>query len=235
MRAMGLRVQREDSQAGLLVTRQTPYDRDWPDASRLDLTATQTPHGVTLHVFVAPEFEPARLAVGAVLTTSTVFVPYRLELARGQSTIYGQAEFATYVAERIADRLGSRIEPLAAHPDDRARQAASRSSARSNRCGPAVLLEGDTPASWPRLVDEVKPQYPNTEIARHVGGTVQLRGEVTEHGTLTGLDWAGGIEDANLVAAATGAAGLWRFRAPVAEGCAARRLVVIEMSFALRR
>ncbi|MCC6992370.1 MAG: hypothetical protein IT181_25420 [Acidobacteria bacterium] len=174
---------------------------------------------MTLHVFVAPGFEPARLAVGAVLTTSTVFVPYRLELARGQSTSYGQAEFATYVAERIADRLGSRIEPLAAHPDDRARQAASRSSARSNRCGPAVLLEGDTPASWPRLVDEVKPQYPNTEIARHVGGTVQLRGEVTAHGTLTGLAWAGGIEDANLVAA----------------GCAARRLVVIEMSFALRR
>ena len=89
--------------------------------------------------------------------------------------------------------------------------------------------------SRPTLKHEVKPRYPSTEFIRRVGGAVRLRGEVTEHGTLTGLSWADGVENANLVAAAIGAAGLWRFAAPVVEGCAVRRAITIEMSFTIER
>ena len=87
----------------------------------------------------------------------------------------------------------------------------------------------------PRLLQEVKPEYPETELRRLKGGTVQLRAEVTEHGTVTGMQWDAGVEDRNLVAAAMGAAGLWRFHAASQKGCPVRSSVVFQLSFIVGR
>jgi periplasmic protein TonB len=85
------------------------------------------------------------------------------------------------------------------------------------------------------MLQEVKPEYPETELRRLKGGTVQLRAEVTEHGTITGMQWDGGVEDRNLVAAAMGAAGLWRFHAASQNGCPVRSSVVLQLSFSIGR
>ena len=235
LRAHGFRFDRDDAAAGLLVTRRVAYNARWPDAAALGLRVIHTPAAVTLYVHVAPGFEPARFAVGAVLETTTAFVPYSARKVLGTSTMFGYAPLATFFAAGIADRLGVALEPIAADAAERARKDRPIEDGRATGCGPAPLTASRPGGALPTLKHQVKPNYPSTEFIRRVGGAVQLRGEITEHGTLTGLSWAGGVEDANLVAAALGAAGLWRFNAPVVEGCAVRRTIMIEMSFTMGR
>ncbi len=235
LRAHGFRFDRDDAAAGLLVTRRFAYDVRWPDGATLGLRAIHTPAAVTLYVHVAPGFEPVRFAVGAVLETTTAFVPYRAGKVLGTSTMFGYAALAEFFAAGIADRLGVTRTPIAADAEERARHDRPLAGGRATKCGPAPLTVSRAEGAMPRVKHQVKPSYPSTEFIRRVGGAVRLRGEVTEHGTLTGLSWAGGVEDANLVAAATGAAGLWRFAAPVVDGCAVRRSITIEMSFSIGR
>lgn len=191
LRAHGFRFERDDAAAGLLVTRRVAYDARWPDAASLGLRVIHTPAAITLYVHVAPGFEPARLAVGAVLETTTAFVPLSARKVLGTSTMFGYVPMATFFAAGIADRLGVALEPI---PADAAERAAL--SVRWRAAAPPGVVR---------------------------------------HGTLTGLSWAGGVADANLVAAALGAAGLWRFSAPVVDGCAVRRTIMIEMSFTMGR
>ncbi len=235
LHAHGFRFERDDAAAGLLVTRRVAYDARWPDAASLGLRVIHTPAAVTLYVHVAPGFEPARLAVGAVLETTTAFVPYRASKVLGTSTMFGYAPLAEFFAAGIADRLGVTPESIAADAEERARHERPLDGGRATGCGPAPLTVSRPGGTAPTLKHQVKPRYPSNEVIRRVGGAVQLRGEMTEHGTLTGLSWAGGVEDANLVAAAIGAAGLWRFSAPVVDGCAVRRTIMIEMSFTMER
>jgi hypothetical protein len=84
-------------------------------------------------------------------------------------------------------------------------------------CGAAPRPRLDLVDVMPRVLQEVRPEYPETELRRLQGGTVQLRAEITEHGTITDLQWNAGVEDRNLVAAA-------KARPPVAlpRGVAAR-------------
>jgi TonB family protein len=235
LRDMGFAFERDDASAGVLVTRRVRYRASWPDAATLDLSTTRTPEAATLYVRVAPGFEPARLAVGAVLDTKTTLVPLRGEKAQGSSTLYGHLPLAAATAERIAARLGVTLEPLVADPVERSKQVARLDAAGAASCGPAVLLPGAKGEPLPKLTQDVKPMYPASELYSGVEGVVLLRGEVTEHGTLMGVEWAGGREEPNLVAAAMGAASLWRFTAPVVAGCPVRRTVTIQMSFTIRR
>lgn len=230
--SMGAKIERQDLALGLLITRQMPYDARWPEAEALGLTAAQVPRAASLHIHVAPGFVPARLAVGAILVTDTTFVPLRVDRARGDSTAFGHPELGRAIATRIADRLGTALVAMPADAEVRAREAARLGG---GRCGPAPLLTNGSNGPWPRLVSQVKPVYPRPQLEQHLGGVVQFSGQVTEHGTLIGLDWQQGIEDSNLVAAARGAASLWRFAAPVVDGCPARRDITLEMSFRMTR
>jgi len=232
LRAMGARVDRHDAVRGLLITRQMPYDAGWPEAAALGLAPTQVPRAATLHIHVAPGFVPARLSVGAILVTDTTFVPFRVDRARGDSTTYGHPELGRAIATRIADRLGTALVAMPADAEMRAREAARLGG---GTCGPAPLYASGSKGPKPRLVSEVKPVYPRPQLEQHIGGIVQFGVEVTEHGTLTSLDWQQGVEESNLVAAARGAASLWRFAAPVVDGCPARRDIMIEMSFRMTR
>ncbi len=232
LRSMGAKFERQDLALGLLITRQTPYDARWPEAEALGLTAAQVPRAAAVHIHVAPGFVPARLAVGAILVTDTTFVPLRAGRARGDSTAFGHPELGRAIATRIADRLGTALVAMPADAELRAREAARLGG---GTCGPAPLYTSGSNGPWPRLVSQVKPVYPRPQLEQHVGGIVQFSAQVTEHGTLTGLDWQQGIEESNLVAAARGAASLWRFAAPVVDGCPARRDITIEMSFRMTR
>lgn len=230
--ALGFRLEREDARTGMLMTRRRDYDAGWPAGPALDLAATQTPDAATLYVRVAPGFHPSRLVVGAVVETDTVFVPFKLPIARGRQTLFRQERFAEFIAGRIAARLGERFEPLSVDPEVRARQSRPTGA---GACGAAPRPGLDTVDAMPRMLQEVKPEYPETELRRLKGGTVQLRAEITEHGTITGMQWDGGVEDRNLVAAAIGAAGLWRFHAASKDGCPVRSSVVLQLSFSIQR
>jgi TonB family protein len=232
--ALGFRLARDDARTGILTTRRRDHDAGWPDGPALGLAATQTPESATVHLRVAPGFQPSRLVVGAVVETATVFVPFKLPIARGRQTMYRQDGFADFVARRIADRLGERFEPLSADPEVRARQSPPTGTGAA-ACGAASRPALDSVDAMPGMLHEVKPEYPPTELRQLKGGTVRLSAEITEHGTVTGVQWIGGVEDRNLVAAATGAAGLWRFRAASQNGCAVRSRVVLELGFIIRR
>lgn len=231
---LGFKLAREDARSGILMTRRRDYDAEWPDGALIDLRATQTPDAATLHVRVAAGFHPARLIVGAVVETATVFVPFKLPIARGRQTMYRQEGFAHFVAGRIADRLGERFAPLSADADERMRQSPPTAEVAAACAAVTPPMKAVGVAS-PTLLQEVKPQYPPTELLRQQSGTVRLRAEVTEHGTLTGIQRIGGAEERNLVAAAIGAAGLWRFAPASKQGCPIRATVALEMSFVLAR
>ena len=232
--ALGFRLEREAARTGILMTRRRDYDAGWPDGPALDLAATQTPDSARLYLRVATDFHPARLVVGAVVETETVFVPFKLSIARGRQTLYRQERFADFVAGRIGERLGDRLEPLSADPEVRSRQSRPMGTGGA-ACGAAPRPRLDLVDVMPRVLQEVRPEYPETELRRLQGGTVQLRAEITEHGTITDLQWNAGVEDRNLVAAALGAAGLWRFHAASQKGCPVRQAVVLELAFMIQR
>lgn len=235
VRELGVRVERADAARGVLVTRDAAYGSAWPDVDALHLPVTHTPISATLHVYVAPGWSPPRLAVGAILTTSTITTPLAGKRARGDSILYGQRSLAAAIAARIARRAGATLVPLPADPAERATAAARAGDRGAAACGPAPLVPADAHDLLPKVVSQVSPVYPRAELARGRAGMLQVRGEVTEHGTLTRLEWLKGVEDANLLAASFGAAGLWRFVSPVMDGCAARRRITIEMTYSIRQ
>lgn len=235
--SLGLRVDVRRQEYGIVVTRLDRYRPEWPTAEALGLPSIHTPTRAEFHVFVPPDFEPARLVVGAVLVTETTHVPAKRAKSKGASTFYNQRVLGEFLATRIVERLGVPLTPLSADPAERTRQSiALAKSGRVRPCGDRVptLLDSNSTAV-PVVRHVVKPDYPATELNRGLGGTVGLRGQVTEHGTIATLEWVSGVEEANLVAATTGAAALWRFSPAVVDGCPALRTVVFEMSYGIRR
>jgi hypothetical protein len=157
--------------------------------------------------------------------------PLRGTKGRGLTLAHGHEGLAAYVAGRLADRLGTPLTPLAASAEGRAAQTEGPTAAR---CGPAPMVAMNA-AARPTPLLPVTPIHPGPDLQRGAGSEVLLTAELTEHGTLARVRRVGGIEGAKLVAAAMGAATLWRFRVPEVDGCPARREVTLAMSFAIQR
>ncbi|MFN7977243.1 MAG: energy transducer TonB [Vicinamibacterales bacterium] len=234
VQGLGVRVERADAAQGVIVTREADYGAAWPSVTALGLPPTHVPKAAAIHVRVAPGWSPPRLAVGAVLTASTITTPLAGKRARGESILYGQRSLASAIAERIARQAGATLVPIPAQPAERARTAARLGDRAAARCGEPPVVPNDDKAHMPVVVSQVSPVYPRAELVHGRAGMVLVRGEMTEHGTLTHLEWLKGVEDDNLLAATFGAAGLWRFVAPVMDECATRRTITIEMTFSIR-
>ena len=241
--ALGLRVDYRETEFGIVVTAPARYDAArWPSAAELGLAPVFTPKRATFHIHVAPGFEPARLAVGVVIDADHAQVPLRPSKRKGTATatLYSNRPLGAFFVEQMASRLGATAELLAADPAARAAQAGRLlPPGIVVGCGVRVaplVAPGQTPVT-PTAAPKRKvlPAYPEEQMYRGVGGAVQVRGEVTEHGTLTRLARVGGVTDSNLVAASFGAAGLWRFKAPTLGECPARGMVTLELSFGLAR
>lgn len=232
--AEGFKIARADREAGVLVTRARAYVPTWPAAAELKLPPSQRPTGVAVHLFVAPNFVPARVAIAVVLDVEETFAPVVRSRNKATLKYYSNPALSSYFASRIAARTGWALTPLAATADARAAQVADLPARHPAGCGVAPLLPRESKA-MPVLVSQVKPIYPRLDLQRHASGVVLLRAEVTEHGTLTGMSAEDDGTKSNLVAAAFGAAALWRFRPALVDGCPARRSITIEMSFTLGR
>jgi TonB family protein len=235
LEAEGFRIARADRGRGLLETRARAYVVDaWPPASDLKLPPSQRPTAAAVHLFVSPEFVPARVAISVVLDVDDTFAPLPKSKNRATLKYYSNPALSSYFASRIGDRNGWALTPLAGTAEARAAQVADLPARRPAGCGAAPLLPSESRTA-PTLISQVKPIYPRIELRRYASGEVMLTAEVTEHGTLAGIVANGGLDNPNLVAAARGAAALWRFRAPVVDGCPARRQITIAMDFILGR
>lgn len=232
--AEGFKVARDDRGTGVLVTRTRAYSATWPAAADLKLPPSQRPTDVAVHLFVAPNFAPARVAIAVVLDVEETFAPVVRSRNKATLKYYSNPALSSYFASRIAARTGWALTPLAATADARAAQVAGVPARQPAGCGVAPLLPRESKA-LPAVVSQVKPIYPRLDLQRHASGAVQVTAEVTEHGTLTGMAANDDGTRSNLVAAAFGAAALWRFRPPIVDGCPARRSITIEMSFILGR
>jgi TonB family protein len=238
LRALDLGLSSADDTTGMYRTRRTGYRPSWPGVDALWLTPFHTPTRAEFHVYVPPT-EPARLVVGAILESDVVRVPLRGAKGKGESTYYSHRPLGEFLATAVAAALGVPLEPMAADPAERAAQAArllpaGLRDACSVRPAPVVRVDGGT-GPRPRALHTVRPVYPTPQVERGIVGLVTLRGELTEHGTLRAMEQVDGTKDANLIASAFGAAGLWRFSPAQVDGCPVRSPVTIEISFSLVR
>ncbi len=244
LHASGLALQHEDRDVGALVTKAVPYDlARWPEASALDLPLGHTPETLQFHIHVSPDLEPARIAVGAVLDTTTTQTPMRGSRARGSGRFYGQRRLAARFVEHLSAQLGVPPEPLAATGTLRVAQARRLLPAGlDGGCGVREIPSlggpgGRLPERLPRRARYAAlPVYPEEQQARGAGGEIQIAGEITEHGTLIDLTTeSDAIGDGNLKAAAFGAAGLWRYRPAVLDGCPTRVRLTLSIQFSMVR
>ncbi|HWW82967.1 MAG TPA: hypothetical protein VNZ26_05150, partial [Vicinamibacterales bacterium] len=87
----------------------------------------------------------------------------------------------------------------------------------------------------PKVLSEVKPIYPKSELDAKSELAVLFEGEITEHGTLVNvhhLEPVGASDDFKL--ASQLAASLWRFEPALVEACRARTIATFEMSYAVK-
>lgn len=232
--AEGFKMARADRDRGVLVTRTLAYASTWPSAGDLTLPPSQRPTGAAVHLFVSPDFVPARVAIAVVVDVEETFAPVVRNKNKATLKYYSTPALSQYFATRMADRSEWALTPLAATAEARAAQVADLPARRPVGCGAAPLLPRESTA-MPALVSQVKPIYPRLDLERRGSGIFLLTAEVTEHGTLTDMSAQSDPTNANLMAAAFGAAALWRFKPAIVDGCPARRAITIEMNFTLGR
>jgi TonB family protein len=130
-------------------------------------------------------------------------------------------------------------EPLAGSAERRAEQARRLMPADvHDDCSirPAVLLQSSDKArptvTAPQVISEVRPLYPKEQLMARHESVVLFAAEMTEHGTLMNMKHLKPIDASDdFKRAAQLAASLWRFQPAVVNGCRARMVVTVQMSF----
>ncbi len=239
--AARLKLQHEDRAVGALVTKPVPYDAtQWLDAAALGLPLGHTPALVQFHIHVSPDLEPARIAVGAVLDTTSVQTPVTGAKARGGSRFYSVRPLGASFVAALSARLGVAPEPLASTRGGRAAQALRLLPAGlEGGCGvkpPSPEGEGRVEQMPKKANYELLPLYPEAQQRRGAGGQIAIAAELTEHGTVTNMTvGTDQIGDDNLKAAALGAGGLWRYKSAVVGGCPVPISLVLGIQFSMER
>jgi TonB family protein len=211
-----------------------------PDAASLGLTPGFRPNRLTLHVYVTPGMQPARVAVGSVMDLESMVTNDTSRLMA-----YGHEAISNWFLSELARRMGVRMEPMAASAERRAAQSqALMPPGLSDPCStaPARLMnmpkagepQNANSVKRPQLLDEVKPVYPKDQLEARKIATILFHGEITEHGTLVNPTMT---EPANapmsFVTSAQLAFGLWRFSAAQGQGCPVRVNAVFQSTFKL--
>ena len=234
VRELGLRVQRADPLHQILIAGGKYEPRKLLSAAELKLPAGSIDGVITLHVMVARDLEPARVAVGAMF--DILSANRQLRMIRR----YGNDDIARLLLSRLAERLRVKMEPLSANAEQRAQQAvALMPQGLTDPCSavPARLLTADEmeeATRKPELVSSVRATYPSDQREAHREGTVFFAAELTEHGTVVNPQNTIHADDSGqFVLASQMAARLWRFRPPVKDGCPARMRINVNQRFVL--
>jgi len=212
-----------------------------PDPASLGLPPGFRPNRVTIHVYVTPGMEPARVAVGSVMDIEPI-----AETDRRRFVVYGHDVIADWFLAELARRMGVRMEPMAASAERRAAQSrALMPPGLSDPCstGPAHLVDspaaggpkGSSAVKFAKLLHEVKPTYPKDQLEARKFATIVFHGEITEHGTLVNPTMTEPADaPVSFVTSAQLAFGLWRFSPAQAQGCPVRMNAVFESNFTLK-
>lgn len=236
VRELGLRVQRADPLHQILIASGKYDPKKLLSAAELQLPAGSIDGVITLHVMVARDLEPARVAVGVMF--DILSAKRQLRMFRR----YGNDDIVRLLLSRLAERLRVKMEPLSANAEQRAQQAiALMPQGLTDPCSavPARLLtagelEGATRKA--ELVSSVRATYPSDQREVRREATVFFAAELTEHGTVINPQNTIHADDSGqFVLAAQMAARLWRFRPPIKDGCPARMRININQRFVLPR
>jgi TonB family protein len=237
VRELGLRVQRADPQHQILIASGKYEPKKLLSAAELKLPANSIDGLIFLHVMVARDLEPARVAVGAVFDILSA-KGRQLRMIRR----YGNDDIVSLLLSRLAARMKVTMEPLSANVEQRAQQARALMPPNlTDPCSvvPAKLLTREelSRATRPlQRVSSVAATYPSDQSVLRREGTIFFTAELTEHGTIVNPQNTIHADDSGqFVLAAQMAARLWRFRPPVNDACPARTLINITQRFVLRK
>jgi TonB family protein len=110
-----------------------------------------------------------------------------------------------------------------------------RGARRQGASGPGIAARGAAPAATPTVLRQEKPIIPADQQRRGINVSVIIQTEVTEDGLVWPIRVVkSNAPDPSFDEAAVGAAGLWRVRPPLVEGCTAPTPMTVVMSFAVR-
>jgi len=223
MRELGIPIDKAEDRTQLLTTGPFRYIAvKLPDAATLSLPPGYKPDRLTLHVYVTPGMQPARIAVGSIMDV----VPMAAN-ERNRFVMYGDESVARWFLSELARRMGVKMEPMAASAQRRAAQSqALMPPGMTDPCSTKAARMVDPAGSSitaPKKLYNVQPMYPSDQLEARKTATVVFRGEITEHGTLvnpTMTEPAGA--PASFVASAQLAFGLWKFAPGQQDGCPVR-------------
>jgi TonB family protein len=242
VRDLKIPVEKADDRSQLVTSGPVRYIAlKLPDASSLGLPRGFRPDRLTLHVYVTPGMQPARVAVGSVMDIESIA---QNDLRRFR--VYGHEAVARWFLAELAQRMGVRMEAMAASAERRASQSqalmppglndpcstATAQLVNTSNAGGARSANG---ATLPKLIHEEKPTYPKDQLEARKVANIVFHGEITEHGTLVHPTMTEPADaPVSFVESAQLAFGLWRFNPGQAQGCPVGTNAVFESSFKLR-
>jgi hypothetical protein len=228
---LGFRGDTNDSSHQVLVTRWRDYDEHLlPDSTALRLPPTDRPLRVQLHVAVAPNWDPARVAIGSIVQIQ------RRESGRSVTIFaYRHPALDTWVFASLDSRLGVQHQSMPATPAERAAQAARlMPSSRLDKCATTDPYAGKQPIKPPTKITDVQPIFP-AEGAESGDRKVQIRAVLTEHGTVTDPQIINPSSSvAHYEASARAAFGLWRFTPAMIGDCPKVSIMTLTVNYRLQ-
>ncbi len=219
----GFKSERQDSKNQIFVTQWRSYDTErFPP---LTSDPAYRVRRVQLHLMVAPQLEPARVVVGAIVETER-----RVQNRNETLLMYRANALEQWFLDALDAEVGVKHEPMASTFDARAEQAKRLGNA-SPPCVPAP--GGGRPAAPVKLSD-VRPVFPAQGFGSGEG-KVWLQAVITEHGSLINLRIVNPSQQyAHYESSARGAVSLWRFKAPSQGGCPISTLFTVSVSYNIR-
>lgn len=223
-----------DKRQHVLVTRPVRYRDDvYPRTETLGLAAKATVQDIQWHLAAPPGFTKARVAVATITT---------VRRSDGEIlTNYSDAVLRYWFVSKLGERLGHTGEPLAAGPTRRSIQSPPEPPGPGSPACPTTPRPPVSPAEmkqqgfkFAKPVFQLAPVYPRRLIKASTQGTVQVRGVVTEHGTLSLAQVDSSNAPEEFKTATVAAASLWRFQPATLDGCSVMTEVTLGMTFSLR-
>jgi hypothetical protein len=228
---LGFRTEKNDKKRQVLVTSWRSYDESvFPNAAALALAPTDRPLRLQLHLAVAPEREPARVVVGAI-----VEVERREKAPTTKFLLYRPPAVDAWFLALLDARARVPHEPMAANWDARKSQATRLMPVGlTDPCLSNSPVDANATVTPAVKVSDVQPVFPGGELGS-IDRKVQIGASLTEHGTLINLRAENpSPEFAIFEASARAALGLWRFAPAMRGGCPIVAMSSVTVNYAVR-
>jgi hypothetical protein len=232
MRELRFRSDEDNQRRQVFVTQwETFSDKGLPDAAALGVSEGYTPIRVQFHLAGAPQFEPARIAIG-------VIIELEKSSDRSRARIHRHERVERWLANRLGERLAVKWLPLSADAGERAEQSKRLmppgvTSACATQPASILTEEMRDKVTAPRVRFKVQPMYPGGLKRPESGRVVKVDAKLTEHGTLTETRLLEPVptEEMSYARSALGAVSLWRYEPAVARSCPILVMMTVTVNY----